>query len=84
MTSESGTSSSSGSATPTRVKRWLVALDIDGTTMREDGVVTDTVIQAVQDAEAAGHEVMLSTGRSESMTVPLIARLGIAPKRTGP
>jgi Cof subfamily protein (haloacid dehalogenase superfamily) len=71
---------SSGAPAPARVKRWLVALDIDGTTMREDGVITDTVIQAVQDAEAAGHEVMLSTGRSESMTVPLLARLGIAPK----
>ncbi|WP_420362757.1 HAD family hydrolase [Curtobacterium aetherium] len=67
-------------AAPTRVKRWLVALDIDGTTMREDGVVTDTVIQAVRDAEAAGHEVMLSTGRSENMTVPLLERLGIEPK----
>lgn len=67
-------------AVPTRVKRWLVALDIDGTTMREDGVVTDTVIQAVRDAEAAGHEVMLSTGRSENMTVPLLERLGIEPK----
>jgi Cof subfamily protein (haloacid dehalogenase superfamily) len=65
---------------PARVKRWLVALDIDGTTMREDGVVTDTVIQAVLDAEAAGHEVMLSTGRSEGMTVPLLDRLGIQPK----
>jgi Cof subfamily protein (haloacid dehalogenase superfamily) len=79
----SGSASASGSAeaaAPARVKRWLVALDIDGTTMREDGVVTDTVIQAVLDAEAAGHEVMLSTGRSEGMTVPLLDRLGIQPK----
>nr|WP_166781400.1 HAD family hydrolase [Curtobacterium sp. WW7] len=79
----SGSASASGAAetaVPARVKRWLVALDIDGTTMREDGVVTDTVIQAVLDAEAAGHEVMLSTGRSEGMTVPLLDRLGIQPK----
>jgi len=81
--SGSGLDAASGSARaaePARVKRWLVALDIDGTTMREDGVVTDTVIQAVLDAEAAGHEVMLSTGRSEGMTVPLLERLGIQPK----
>ncbi|WIB25867.1 HAD hydrolase family protein [Curtobacterium sp. MCSS17_015] len=65
---------------PARVKRWLVALDIDGTTMREDGVITDTVMQAVRDAEAAGHEVMLSTGRSEGMTVPLLEQLGIQPQ----
>uniref|UniRef100_A0A942YE93 HAD hydrolase family protein n=1 Tax=Neobacillus citreus TaxID=2833578 RepID=A0A942YE93_9BACI len=64
----------------TRVKRWLVALDIDGTTMREDGVVTEAVVAAVRDAEAAGHEVMLATGRSESMTVPLLETLGITPE----
>jgi len=73
-------SDSARAAEPARVKRWLVALDIDGTTMREDGVVTDTVIQALLDTEAAGHEVMLSTGRSEGMTVPLLERLGIQPK----
>lgn len=65
---------------PARTKRWLVALDIDGTTMREDGVVTEPVIAALREAEAAGHEVMLSTGRSEGMTVPLLERLGIEPK----
>ncbi|GAA3342860.1 HAD family hydrolase [Curtobacterium pusillum] len=64
----------------TRTKRWLVALDIDGTTMREDGVVTDTVLAAIRDAEAAGHEVMLATGRSEGMTVPLLSTLGITPR----
>jgi len=69
-----------GAAAPARTKRWLVALDVDGTTMREDGVVTDAVVAAVRDAEAAGHEVMLSTGRSENMTVPLLETLGISPK----
>ncbi len=43
-----------GAATSPRTKRWLVALDVDGTTMREDGVITDTVIDAVRDAEAPG------------------------------
>ena len=61
-----------GAAAPARTKRWLVALDVDGTTMREDGVITEAVVAAVRDAEAAGHEVMLSTGRSEGMTVPLL------------
>jgi len=70
----------SGTGGSVRTKRWLVALDIDGTTMREDGVVTDTVIAALRDVEAAGHEVMLSTGRSEGMTVPLLETLGIEPK----
>jgi hydroxymethylpyrimidine pyrophosphatase-like HAD family hydrolase len=69
-----------GTDAPARTKRWLVALDIDGTTMREDGVITQAVVAAVRDAEAAGHEVMLSTGRSEGMTVPLLETLGIRPK----
>jgi 5-amino-6-(5-phospho-D-ribitylamino)uracil phosphatase len=68
------------STTAARPKRWLVALDVDGTVMREDGVITDTVAQAVRDAEAAGHEVMLATGRSEGMTVPLLDTLGIRPR----
>ena len=64
----------------TRVKRWLVALDIDGTVMREDGVVTSTTVEAIKSAAAAGHEVMLSTGRSEGMTVPVLQTLGIEPE----
>ncbi|ROP61330.1 HAD family hydrolase [Curtobacterium sp. PhB115] len=75
-----GDAQGAGTGAPTRTKRWLVALDIDGTTMREDGVITDTVVAAIRDAEAAGHEVMLSTGRSEGMTVPLLETLGIEPK----
>ncbi|WIA96119.1 MULTISPECIES: HAD family hydrolase [unclassified Curtobacterium] len=69
-----------GLAAPARTKRWLVALDVDGTTMREDGVITEPVAAAVRAAEAAGHEVMLSTGRSEGMTIPLLDRIGIRPK----
>jgi Cof subfamily protein (haloacid dehalogenase superfamily) len=72
--------SAQGGGSTVRTKRWLVALDVDGTTMREDGVITDAVIAAVQQAEAAGHEVMLSTGRSEGMTIPLLDRLGIRSK----
>lgn len=79
-TAASGAAAADTVAVPARTKRWLVALDVDGTTMREDGVITDTVIDAVQEAEAAGHEVMLSTGRSESMTIPLLERLGIRSK----
>ncbi|WNY35062.1 HAD hydrolase family protein [Curtobacterium flaccumfaciens] len=75
-----GSEQGAGAEAPARTKRWLVALDIDGTTMREDGVITQAVVAAVRNAEAAGHEVMLSTGRSEGMTVPLLETLGIRPK----
>ncbi|HEY0258529.1 MAG TPA: HAD hydrolase family protein, partial [Lacisediminihabitans sp.] len=48
--------------------RWLIALDIDGTLIGEDGSVSDEVINQVQRVEGLGHEVMLATGRSVSMT----------------
>ncbi|MCY7411433.1 MAG: HAD family hydrolase [Salinibacterium sp.] len=61
-------------------ERWLIALDIDGTVLREDGVINDAVITAVQRVRDAGHEVMLATGRSVAMTMSILDRLGIAPQ----
>ena len=58
-------------------ERWIVALDIDGTVLHEDGTLTDATIAAVQRVAAAGHEVMLATGRSVSMTLPILERLGL-------
>lgn len=59
---------------------WLVALDIDGTTMHEDGTISDAVLEQVRRLTAAGHEVMLATGRSASATLPVLERLDIAPR----
>jgi len=42
---------------------WLVALDIDGTTLREDGSVSDAVIEQVRRLDGGGHHVVLTTGR---------------------
>jgi Cof subfamily protein (haloacid dehalogenase superfamily) len=58
-------------------EKWIVALDIDGTVLHEDGTLTDATVDAVQRVAAAGHEVMLATGRSVSMTLPVLERLGI-------
>ena len=60
--------------------RWLVALDIDGTGLHEDGTLSSAVIAAVRQARDNGHEVMLATGRSASMTIPILERLGIVPE----
>ena len=57
--------------------RWIVALDIDGTVLHEDGTLSDATIAAVHRVVDAGHEVMLATGRSVSMTLPILERLGI-------
>jgi Cof subfamily protein (haloacid dehalogenase superfamily) len=59
---------------------WVVALDVDGTVLHEDGTLTDATIAEVSRVAALGHEVMLATGRSVSMTLPVIDRLGIAPQ----
>lgn len=58
-------------------ERWLVALDVDGTVLQEDGTLTDTTVAAIQAVRDQGHEVMLSTGRAMSMTLPVMERLGL-------
>lgn len=56
-----------------------MALDIDGTILQEDGVITDAVAEQITRVRDAGHEVMLATGRAVSMTLPVLGRLGISP-----
>jgi 5-amino-6-(5-phospho-D-ribitylamino)uracil phosphatase len=59
---------------------WLIALDIDGTVLQEDGTLSAVVVDEIRRVRDDGHEVMLATGRSVSMTLPIIDRLGIAPR----
>jgi Cof subfamily protein (haloacid dehalogenase superfamily) len=58
----------------------LVALDVDGTVLIEDGTISDAVLEAVQHAAGIGHEVTLATGRSPSMTLPVLERLRLTPE----
>ena len=58
----------------------LVALDIDGTLLHEDGTMTDAVVDAAQAASARGHHLMLATGRSWETTHHVIDQLGITPE----
>jgi HAD superfamily hydrolase (TIGR01484 family) len=55
----------------------LVALDIDGTTVDHAGVLSPRVAQAVADVVAAGHHVVIATGRSIVATMPVITELGL-------
>jgi Cof subfamily protein (haloacid dehalogenase superfamily) len=59
---------------------WLVVLDVDGTTLDEDGAISDAVIEQVRRVDAAGHHVMLATGRSAATTIPVLEHLGITPQ----
>jgi len=58
----------------------LIALDIDGTILHEDGTLSPAVVAEIHRLRDAGHEVTLATGRSVSMTLPVLDRLDICPE----
>lgn len=58
----------------------LIALDVDGTVLAEDGSLSPAVGEAVRGALGRGHEVMLATGRSAASTTPVARALGIEPQ----
>lgn len=57
----------------------LIALDIDGTVILEDETFSPGIVDAVQHAVAAGHEVTVATGRSWESTEQFLRGLGISP-----
>ncbi|MGN6219190.1 MAG: HAD family hydrolase [Microbacterium sp.] len=63
-----------------RTERLLIALDIDGTVILEDESLSPGVVDAVEHAHRAGHEVMVATGRSWEGTRGILRVLGIAPE----
>jgi hydroxymethylpyrimidine pyrophosphatase-like HAD family hydrolase len=62
-----------------REERWLIGLDIDGTVLTEDGELDPRVASEIRRVRDLGHEIMPATGRSVSMTLPVVDRLGITP-----
>ncbi|MBE7701304.1 HAD family phosphatase [Oerskovia sp. Sa1BUA8] len=55
----------------------LVALDIDGTILSHEDVLSEGVVEAIAAVRAAGHHVMLSSGRSLIAVLPIAERLGL-------
>ena len=55
----------------------LVALDVDGTLMSYDGVISDEVHAAVRQVRDAGLHVVLATGRGVHSAVPVARALGL-------
>ncbi|MBB2994996.1 HAD family hydrolase [Paeniglutamicibacter cryotolerans] len=55
----------------------MVCLDVDGTLVDHDGAMSPAVKEAAHAVVAAGHEVVISTGRSLGATLPVIRILGI-------
>jgi len=55
----------------------LVALDVDGTLMSYDGVISDEVRAAVRAVRDAGLHVVLATGRGVHSAAPVAMELGL-------
>lgn len=55
----------------------MVCLDVDGTLVNHDGAMSQAVKDSANAVIAAGHEVVISTGRSLGATLPVIRLLGI-------
>lgn len=55
----------------------LVALDVDGTLVDHDGAMSDGVRAAARQVVAAGHEVIIATGRSLGALLPVVEQIGL-------
>lgn len=55
----------------------LVALDVDGTLVDHDGHMSDAVREAARATVAAGHHVIIATGRSLGALLPVIEQIGL-------
>ena len=58
--------------------RWLIAIDIDGTLVTDDGFLSEQVAAEVARVRALGHEIVVATGRSAANAFPVIKDIGIA------
>ena len=52
--------------------RWLIAIDIDGTLVTDDGFLSEQVTAEVARVRALGHEIVVATGRSAANAFPVI------------
>jgi hydroxymethylpyrimidine pyrophosphatase-like HAD family hydrolase len=58
----------------------LIAVDIDGTLLPTvGGRVTERTCRVLRDAEAAGIEIVIATGRRQAYAAPLIHPIGLGP-----
>src|SRR5690625_1288087 len=55
----------------------MVCLDVDGTTVNHDGLMSEAVKHAGRAVVADGHTVVIATGRSLPATLPIIQTLGV-------
>jgi hydroxymethylpyrimidine pyrophosphatase-like HAD family hydrolase len=60
---------------PTPVR--LIAIDMDGTLLGEDGKVSPRNLAALRSAQAAGIEIVIATGRRHSYAMRVLGSLGL-------
>ena len=56
---------------------WLIAIDIDGTLVHDDGYLSPAVIKEVQRVRELGHHVVVATGRAAANAIPVVREVGI-------
>jgi 5-amino-6-(5-phospho-D-ribitylamino)uracil phosphatase len=59
---------------------WLVAIDLDGTTIDEAGNASRDVVRQLRRVEQVGHHLLIATGRSATTTLPVLDRIGVRPE----
>jgi len=71
------------SAMPDEARRggaWLVAIDLDGTTINEAGQVSHAVKSELRRVEQAGHHLLITTGRSVATTLSVMKDIAMQPE----
>lgn len=66
-----------GSWTKEAGVKYLVALDVDGTLVDHDGKMSRAVKDTARAVVAAGHHVVISTGRSMGATLPVVRQVHV-------
>lgn len=56
---------------------WLIAIDIDGTLVHDDGFLAPEVIREVTRVRDLGHHVVVATGRAAANAIPVVQDVGI-------
>ncbi|GGI45364.1 sugar phosphate phosphatase [Paenibacillus marchantiophytorum] len=59
------------------MKYRLIALDVDGTLLNDDHVLTEKTIATIQEVHDQGCHIVLCTGRAPDSTLPLLQQLGL-------
>ena len=59
------------------MSRYLIAVDLDGTLLRDDKTISERNLRALHAAREAGHEVMIATGRPKRHSITYYEQLGL-------